>query len=200
MKLFIATSRDIGQKCLEWAKSNLPEGWTLSTDINDCDILISVLYEKLLTPDYLEAHKCFNFHPGILPEYRGAGTYSWAIVNGETQAGVTLHEIDAGIDSGYIIDTWKFPIDRDDTAEKVFRKAEDIIFDMFTLWFDKLLNGDFSSREQDEMKARIYYRKDLEKLKDLTKFIRALTFKGKESAYYYNSSGKKIYINYEETE
>lgn len=198
-KIYIATSRDIGKKCIEWAKENIPDGFSLSNDINDCDILISVMYEKLLTPDYLKSHPlCFNFHPGSLPEYRGAATYSWAIINGEDRVGVTLHLIDVGIDDGDIIEVRQFPISNKDTAETIFRRAENTIFSMFKEWFLKLLSGEYVAYPQNESKARIYYRKDLEKVKDLTKFIRALHFKGKESAFYYNSNGVKIYIKYDE--
>jgi methionyl-tRNA formyltransferase len=197
-KLFIATSREIGVTCRDWVKANLPKGWEMSYDIDDCDVLISVLYDKILTPDYIKKHKCFNFHPGSLPEYRGAATYSWAIVNGEDKAGVTLHLIFPGIDDGDVIEIRQFPISDKDTAESVFRKAELVIFRMFKDWLPRLLAGEYEAYPQNENNARIYYRKDLEKIKNLTKYVRALHFKGKESAYYINDKGDKIYIRYDE--
>lgn len=190
MKVSIVTSRPIGLRCLEWAKDKCelvpPE---------ESDVLISVMYDKLITEDFINSHKCFNFHPGILPWYRGAGAYSWAIINGEMETGVTLHEIDRDIDHGKVIKIERFPITKDDTAGSLFKKAEDLIFKMFTENFESLLTGSYSTTEQIE--GKIYYRKDLEKVKDLTKYIRAFTFKGKESAYYFDKMGNKIYIEYE---
>lgn len=45
----------------------------------------------------------YNLHPSLLPKYRGVHPVSWALINGETETGVTLHQIDAGIDTGYIV-------------------------------------------------------------------------------------------------
>lgn len=189
-KLHIATSRGIGEKCKEWAISN---GYALYP-AEDCDVFISVMYDKLIPQDYIDQHKCFNFHPGVLPWYRGAGAYSWAIINGEFESGVTLHEIDKDIDHGRVIRIERFPIDSDDTSGTLFKKAEDTILSMFSEWLPKLINGEYDSHEQES--GRIYYRKDLDKVKDLTRFIKAFTFEGKEDAYYYDSKGDKIYIKY----
>lgn len=197
MKIYIATSRPIGKQCYDWAKDNMPAGFEFGT-MEDCDIFISVLYDQLITEDFIKSKKgCFNFHPGTLPQYRGAGAYSWAIINEDGFAGVTLHLIDPSIDHGPIIDIYQTPIYSDDTAEVLFKFAEEAIFAMFKKYFIQLLDGSFKIQSiQDESKAKIYYRKDLEKAKDLTKFVRALTFKGKENAYYYNAKGEKIYLDY----
>lgn len=190
IKLHIATSRPIGEVCINYAKKALDVELVA---MDECDVFISVLYDKLIPQEYIEKHKCFNFHPGILPWYRGAGAYSWAIINGEFEAGVTLHEIDKDIDHGRVIDIQRFPIHSDDTAGSLFRKAEITIEGMFLKWLAALLIGKYET--VDQVEGRIYYRRDLEKVKDLTRFIRAFTFEGKESAYYINAKGEKIYLN-----
>lgn len=197
MKLHIATSRDIGIKCLEWAKESLPEGIELSS-MNDCEIFISVMYEELVSEKFIQSKiKCFNFHPGILPKYRGSGAFSWAIINNDKIFGITLHEIDVGIDNGPIIRIDTRPIEKSDTAYSLFKKGEEMIFTMFKEEFNSLLKLDYTTTEQDEASANIYYRKDLEKAKDITCFIKAFYFPGKESAFFYNKKGEKIYINYD---
>lgn len=195
MKIYVATSRPIGEVCKTWAAANMPEGFELTEEMNHCDIFVSVLYDKILPKEYLAHLKgAYNFHPGILPEYRGAATFSWAIINGEKEVGVTLHKIDEGIDTGDILAIRRFPIR--DTAEETFRVFEEEVFLMFkNIWYE-LLRGDLESWPQERQNARTYYRKDLEKVKDLTRFVRALTFTGKESAYYFNSNGEKIYVTY----
>src|SRR5438067_2780291 len=58
----------------------------------------------------------FNLHPGPLPRYAGLNAPSWAIYNGETEHGVTLHWMDAGIDTGPIAYQESFDVRGDDTA------------------------------------------------------------------------------------
>jgi len=195
MKVYIGTNRDVGRRCIDWAKRNLPPGWELSEDVDDCDVFISVLYLHLLGMDYIKQRRCYNFHPGILPHYRGSGTCSWVIINGEKEAGVTLHQIDPGIDTGPLIHIDTFPINEKSTAESIFRDTEAAIESMFKEYFDLLL-GDAICPIIQPTAGHTYYRKDLEKLKDVTPIVRALTFDGKDSAYYINDAGEKIYLDY----
>lgn len=58
-----------------------------------------------------------------------------------------------------------------------------------------MVSGDYRRRTQDEAKARIYYRRDLEMQRDLTKFVRAFTFEGKPKAFYVNAKGEKIELD-----
>jgi methionyl-tRNA formyltransferase len=190
MKLSIITSRPIGEKCKEWAIS---QGYKLYA-IEDCDVLISIMYDKLIPEDFIKSHKCYNFHPGVLPWYRGAGAYSWAIINGEFETGVTLHEIDKDIDHGNVISIERFPISKKDTAETLFRKAEETIFELFKYSLSILATKDIITTIQEE--GKIYYRKDLEKAKDLTRYVRAFTFEGKDNCFYYNSKGEKIELKW----
>ena len=183
-KVYIATSRKIGEKCRQWATANLPPGYEIVEDSSQSDIFISVLYDKILTPFFINSRKCFNFHPGILPQYRGAGAYSWVLINGDDKTGITLHLMDDGIDSGDIIEIRAFPVDKKkDTAYTLYQRGEKTMFKMF---------------KQDESFAALYYRKDLSAIKDLSKYIRGLTFKDKESAYYVDNQGNKKYIHFED--
>ena len=199
-KVFIATSRQIGEKCIEWAQDNTPDEFKLCDSIEEADIIISVLYEKLFAPDVLKNKKCFNFHPGILPEYRGSGAFSWVIMNEEKKCGITLHLIDKGIDSGDIIEIQEFPVESSDTAYSLFKRGEVIIYEMFKNWFGDILKGNFKAVKQSLEDASLFLRKDLQEAKDLSKFIRAFYFPYKESAYYYNQRGEKKYIHYDEVE
>ena len=193
-KVYIASSRPIGDRLKAWAKDNMPKGWELAVSMEDCQVFISAMYSKLIPEEYINERKCFNFHPGILPYYRGSGAFSWALINNNTHVGITLHEIDGNIDHGDIIKIVMWPIVKGDTAEALYNKGMLIIEKMFQEWFEKLLTGEYQATKQDESKARLYFRKDLDTMKDLTRFVRAFTFEGKDSAYYYNSKGKKICI------
>jgi len=196
-KVFIATSRPIGQKCRRWAHDNMPYSFTLCDTIEESDIVISILYDKLFPPEVIKHKKCFNFHPGSLPEYRGSGAFSWAIINNETKCGITLHLIDEGIDTGDIIEIREFIVTEEDTALSLFDKGTDVMYRMFTEWFGDLLVGNYNATKQPVENNKLYLRKDLDEAKDLSRFIRAFYFPSKESAYYYNVFGKKVYIHYD---
>tara|TARA_R110000744_G_scaffold224483_1_gene343050 strand:+ start:277 stop:900 length:624 start_codon:yes stop_codon:yes gene_type:complete len=196
IKVCIATSRDIGKQCQEWAMRNIPSQFELVKDIESADIVISVLYDKILGPDIVNNKECFNFHPGILPEYRGAGAYSWTLINEDRKSGITLHLIDAGIDTGDIIEIREFIVTDLDTAFSLNERGNALIYKMFKDWFKDLLAKKYIAVPQPEEKARTYYRNDLNKIKDLTKYVKALHFPTKESAYYINNLGVKNYIKF----
>ena len=63
-----------------------------------------------------------NFHPGILPKYRGIFTNYYSLVNKEKYVGITLHKITPKIDGGDIISTLKIPIKRKDTIFSLYKK------------------------------------------------------------------------------
>lgn len=196
-RVFVATSAPVGERCLAWAKDNYHKDMVLVDDPDLCEVFISVFYNKLISEEFItKRKKCLNFHAGILPFYRGSGTVNWTIINGEKETGVTLHEIDKFIDHGPIIEIQKIPIDKNDTAEGIFQKMEEVIFDMFRDWFFRLVAGEYTAAPQDHSKARLYSREDLQKAKDVTRFVRAYHLPGREQAYFYNSKGEKIHLDW----
>ncbi len=190
-KVFIASSRmlQIGSRCVNWAENNMPPGFERVADPECCHVFISVLYDTILKEEFIRGRRCYNFHPGILPNYRGAGAYSWAIINKEKETGVTLHEIDPDIDSGPIIEIRKLTISQTDTAEMLFVSSMGLLFDMFKHNFYSLLTKDYPT--QPNQGGSFYFRKDLDDVKDVSHIIRALTFTGKESAYWVDSKGNR---------
>jgi methionyl-tRNA formyltransferase len=61
-----------------------------------------------------------NYHPSLLPKYRGGSAINWAIINGEKETGVSIHFIDEGVDTGPIILQEKVVIEPDDTVKSVY--------------------------------------------------------------------------------
>ena len=82
------------------------------------DILLNVHSLHILHNEVLQAPVlgAFNLHPGPLPRYAGLNAVSWAIFRGEQTYGVTVHKIEAGIDTGAIVYQSCFPIEKDETA------------------------------------------------------------------------------------
>jgi methionyl-tRNA formyltransferase len=89
------------------------------------DILLNVHSLFLIHPDVAGAPRIgsFNLHPGPLPEYAGLNVPSWAVYRGEPMHGVTLHWMDAGIDSGPIAWQERFELTDEDTGLSVSGKC-----------------------------------------------------------------------------
>jgi methionyl-tRNA formyltransferase len=196
LKVHIATNYPTGEECREWLKKHLPPSWEYTDDKDKCDVYLSVLSKEIIKKDFIDKRTCFNFHLGILPEWKGSGIIPQVIVKGETEFGITLHILDEFLDHGNIIDIRKMWILPDDTGEILFERACIVLKDFFQKWAIKLLMRNYWSMPQ-EFQPKIYTHKDMEKLKDLTPIIRAFTFKDKENAYWINSKGIKIFIKYE---
>ena len=194
--IYIATSREVGERCIEWATNNTPSGFALTKDIDEADIVFSVMYNKILPSKVVNNKKCFNFHPGILPEYKGVGIGSWVIINGEEKTGVTLHLMDRGVDTGDIIEIREYMISRYDTAHSLFIKSQELIYKMFKNWYNDLLNGDYIAVPQKPNRGKVYRKRDLEKAMNLTRFAKAFHFPEKPPAFFLNDRLEKIYLHY----
>lgn len=84
----------------------------------DADVAVVTAYGRILPPDVLAAprHGCVNVHASLLPRFRGAAPIQWAIASGDAETGVCLMQMDAGMDTGPIIDCARTPIRPDDTS------------------------------------------------------------------------------------
>jgi methionyl-tRNA formyltransferase len=89
-------------------------------------LVVSVMYRRLLAPELLAvpAVAAVNLHPSYLPRYRGRAPVNWVLVNGETETGVTLHDMTPAADAGDIIAQDRVPIAPDDTARSLFGKVD----------------------------------------------------------------------------
>jgi methionyl-tRNA formyltransferase len=89
------------------------------------DFIFSFYYRHMLKPNLLATAKlgAFNMHGSLLPKYRGRVPINWAIIHGETETGVTLHEMVEKPDAGRIAGQRRIPIGEDDTAKDVFDRA-----------------------------------------------------------------------------
>lgn len=82
------------------------------------DVIVVLAYGQILKAALLSMARlgCINVHTSLLPKYRGAAPIHWAVVNGETESGVTTMQMDAGMDTGDILLQAVVPIGPDDTA------------------------------------------------------------------------------------
>lgn len=96
------------------------------------EIGLSVLFGYLLRRPILELlpRGCVNLHPGYLPYNRGAYPNVWSIIDG-TPAGVALHQIDEGVDTGDILARAPVAVAPSDTGETLYKKLEEACFELF---------------------------------------------------------------------
>ena len=89
-------------------------------------------------------------HDSLLPQYRGFAPMNWAIINGETQTGVTLFHIDGGVDSGPIVDQLATDITLQDTAKTVDEKVILLYEKIIEKNLSRLASGNVMATPQDE--------------------------------------------------
>ncbi|WP_437751985.1 methionyl-tRNA formyltransferase [Sorangium sp. So ce1389] len=85
------------------------------------DVALVIAYGRILPKAVLEAPRrgCMNLHASILPRYRGAAPITWAIVGGEAETGISLMQMDEGMDTGPVYAVHRTPIGPDTTADEL---------------------------------------------------------------------------------
>lgn len=141
-----------------------------------------------------------NFHDGPLPRYAGLNTPNWALINGETQHGITWHMMEGGVDEGDILAQRLFDIGEEETAFSLNSKCYAAAMDSFGEVLDQL-GADTLQRQPQDLSQRSYFAKGqlpqagavLDFSKDtatLCRLVRALDFGG-----YWNPMGcAKLYL------
>jgi methionyl-tRNA formyltransferase len=107
------------------ARSAQEPGFAQVIAAAEVDVLLNVQTQHVLPEDVVVAPRIgsFNLHPGPLPAYAGLNAPSWALYHGQSVHGVTIHWMDAGIDTGPIAYSLEFPIDEDDNALSLSAKC-----------------------------------------------------------------------------
>ena len=123
-----------------------------------CDLLFSVNYLFLVEEDVLAlpTRYAINLHGSLLPKYRGRTPHVWAIINGETQVGVTAHLMTEALDAGDIVRQVTIPIAPDATGAGVLGKYREVYPRLVQDILDDLRRGDITLTSQDEAKATYF--------------------------------------------
>lgn len=121
----------------------------------DLDVAVTAAYGKILPPDLLDIPRYgfLNVHASLLPRYRGAAPIQWALINGETETGITIMQTDEGMDTGPIRLQKALPIDPDDTAATLAIKLGDLGAKAILEALGKLAKDNLPSLPQDDAQA-----------------------------------------------
>ncbi len=93
-----------------------------------------------------------NAHASLLPKYRGAAPINWAVINGETETGVTTFLLKHEIDTGDIIDQVRIPIAESDNVEVVHDRLMALSGELVVKTVDSIIDGTFKTTPQDDIK------------------------------------------------
>ena len=127
------------------------------------EIIVVVAYGKILPLNVIDYPKygCVNLHVSLLPKYRGAAPMQRAIMEGESETGVTVMYMAEGLDTGDIISVEKFPILPDDDFESIHDRSAEIGGKLLSETIEKIYLGTAERIKQDDSLA--CYAKKVEK-------------------------------------
>jgi len=136
------------------------------------DLVVSIFYDKIIKAWFIDrCSRIINLHNGPLPRYRGVSPINWALKNGESEHGITIHEITPGIDDGPIVGQLKYSIYPEfDEVVDVYKRSLEygwVLFQQTMPLLDKIV-----ARPQREDDASYYSKNDNPRLGDRSNFTR----------------------------
>jgi len=171
------------------------------------DMALSVLFGCILKKRFIDIFPkgVLNLHTSLLPHNRGAHPNIWSIID-RTPAGVTLHYVDSGVDTGEIVDQQQVDVEPTDTGETLYNKLERCAYDVLERSWPAVVEGiggrrpqpiggsshkvvDISSLDVVDLDAQYNAR-------DLINLLRARTFPPHRGAYFVHE-GRRVYLKLE---
>lgn len=138
----------------KWGAREYP-GFVRAIGALKADLLWVNSYSMILRDDVLASVGLggLNIHAALLPRNRGCNPIQWAIIHGEPETGVTLHEISPGVDEGPIVDQRKVPIDVEDSWLMVRDRIAGVTDELIVANLPRILSGRWSAVPQDSARA-----------------------------------------------
>jgi methionyl-tRNA formyltransferase len=143
----IATEK--GVPVFQPASVNDPDGVAVLRGLSP-DLLVVAAYGQILSKEVLSipTHGAINVHGSMLPKYRGAAPVAWAILNGETETGVTIIRMTAGLDAGDMLANASIPI-VDETAGELEAKLAPLGARLAVETIQRIKAGPVTGEKQD---------------------------------------------------
>ncbi len=119
------------------------------------DIIIVSAFGQVLPEEILKMPRygCVNVHASLLPKYRGAAPIQWAVINGEKTAGVTTMQMDAGIDTGDMLEKTELILAPDETGGSLFDRLAKAGAKLCVQTVAHIEDGTVTRTKQDETQA-----------------------------------------------
>jgi methionyl-tRNA formyltransferase len=145
---------ELGLPVVQPAKVRTPEFAAWVRDAG-ADVALVIAYGRILPPAVLEAPRrgCLNLHASLLPWYRGAAPIPWAIVRGETETGISLMQMDEGMDTGPVFSRHRLPIGAETTADALTLELAELAAEVVRADLGRAVAGELLSVAQDHAAA-----------------------------------------------
>lgn len=119
------------------------------------DVIVVAAYGRILPKDIIQLPRygCINVHASLLPRYRGAAPINWAIINGEKETGITIMQMDEGLDTGGILLQKGIEITKEDTAGTLTEKLSGLGAGLLIEGLNAIEKGEIKAIPQDNSKA-----------------------------------------------
>lgn len=122
------------------------------------DLGLLIWWPRIISKQLIEISRngFVNTHPSLLPHNRGRNPNHWAIVEGRPY-GVTLHLVDEGVDSGSIVAQREIEITWEDTAESIYKQAQNEMVLLFQEKYESLRSFSFDARPQTVESGSLHF-------------------------------------------
>lgn len=121
------------------------------------EIIVVVAYGCIIPPQLLHVAKygCINLHVSLLPQYRGSAPIQWAVLHGDAQTGVSIMQLDEGLDTGDVLMVEPVDIEPEETSGQLFDRVSAIGAKTLVKALEKLQAGELQPQPQDHAKATL---------------------------------------------
>lgn len=118
----------------------------------EADVCVVAAFGQIIPASILHMKKygCINVHASLLPKYRGAAPIQWAVINGEKESGVTIMQMDEGLDTGDMLAKAIVPLDEKETGGSLFDKLSEAGGRLCVETLAKLEKGEITPEKQGE--------------------------------------------------
>ncbi|HUI44820.1 MAG TPA: methionyl-tRNA formyltransferase [Nitrospirota bacterium] len=133
-----------------------PEFIAMLKSLN-AEVIVVAAYGQILPNEILTLPKygCINIHASLLPLYRGAAPINWAIMHGDAETGITIMQMDEGMDTGAMLLQESIPIGSKDTAGSMLEKLSSLGARLITEALPLIAAGRIARRVQDNRRATL---------------------------------------------
>jgi methionyl-tRNA formyltransferase len=118
----------------------------------EADVCVVAAFGQIIPASILHMKKygCINVHASLLPKYRGAAPIQWAVIDGEKESGVTIMQMDEGLDTGDMLAKAIVPLDGKETGGSLFDKLSEAGGRLCVETLAKLEKGEITPEKQGE--------------------------------------------------
>ena len=121
----------------------------------DADLYVVAAFGQILSKEILDLPKfgCVNIHASLLPKYRGAAPIQWAVIDGEEKTGITIQQMNEGVDTGDILLQKEYYLAKDETGASLFDRLCELGAQAIVEVIDMIERGTVCPVKQNEEEA-----------------------------------------------